>query len=94
MGNLCIKIPGWAVSQSQVLLHLFEKHFNRPSRGVNFHHRQKGQRRVGGQKYAPLFLVWESAQVQFDVADAFILHHDFKIARVEFPATLRVARLF
>lgn len=68
MGNLCIKIPEWALSQSQVLLHLLEQYLNRPSRGVDFHHGQKGQRRVGGQKYAPLFLVRESAQVQFDVA--------------------------
>ena len=56
-GNLCSKIPGLALSPSQMLLHLFEKHGNRPARGVDFHHSQKGQRRVRGQKHAPLFLV-------------------------------------
>ena len=64
---------------SQGLLHHVEKHVNRPARGVHFHHRRR--------------LVGESTEVPFPIPDAFILHLDVKIARVECSATRRVARL-
>jgi hypothetical protein len=42
MGDLCIKIPGMAGTQLQVLLDFLEKHFNGPSYAVYFHHSKKG----------------------------------------------------
>ena len=62
-GNLGIKIAGLALAQPQLLLHFFEKHRNRPARGVDLHHGDTGQRGVRGQKYAPRFLIRESAYI-------------------------------
>ena len=49
---------------------------------------------IDHRDYIALLCHQSTTQVKFDVADAFILHHDFKIAGIEFPATLRVALFF
>lgn len=94
VGDLGIKIAGLALAQPELLLHFFEKHLNRPARGVDFHHGQKGQRGVRGQKHAPLFLVREAAHIQFDLPDIFVVYHDVIISGVELAATLGVACFF
>ncbi len=94
VGNLGIKIARFALAQSELLLHFFEKHLNRPARGVDLHHGDKRQRGVRGQKHAPLFLIREAAHVQFDISDVFVVHHHLVITGVQFAATLGVAGFF
>ncbi len=91
MGNLGIESARFAWAQAELLLHFFEKHLNRPTRGEDLHHGNKGQRGVRRQKHAPLFLIREATHIQFHVPDIVVAHHDLIIAGVEFAATQRWA---